>query len=154
MVYEYALSYPEMTVGWGSSSADMCTRTRQRELEDFKGLVQRNKYNAALDVGTLDQLLAVIRTNKQVYCEALPVFFEVNTFCLNSVSSIDAFVGVMRKSDPRNSSGRVPMCALEANRAHHLRRTSLEFNPIESKGQHILRLSDILKVLLDVQQLR
>lgn len=117
VVYKLVLSYGCLALGARTPG----TRFSVRGQEKKPGADGCMALDHPLTTRPLHDMLAVARVNKQLYREALPVFFSVNKLLCRGVDTLILFVDMISQSDPLR---RQPLCPSEPARMQCL--TSLE----------------------------
>ena len=95
-IYELVASYPKSGLFVQlENPSRLIIRTATREFNKPISLSFGGRYGASLTVASLQDMLSLAQTNKQIYREFLPVFLSINTFCFNSVYNLrDASKGI------------------------------------------------------------
>jgi len=128
IIYEYALSYPGLLVNTLFDGLEHSWFTVSRPLMPHHLHPLTGIWDSDLHTRTLDQILSVVHCNKQLYREALPVFFKINGFQLPTVQRLDWFVRCMLlKSSPLHNPQRTPLCSAEPHRTQHITRLHLAY---------------------------
>lgn len=104
-IYDYVLSYPDLRLQGG------------RQAMAWLGY--------PLGLGNANELLAITQVNKQLYHEALPVFYGANMLRLTYPASTTSFFRQMQLSDPTLASNRRVLCANEPIRSNCIKRLHL-----------------------------
>jgi len=124
LIYEYTLSYPPLRL---LKREGPCFETFHRELEQELASPQQSRCDT-FHTGSLHELLAITQVNKQVYKEALPLFWSINEFCFPSNHALTTFVHMLRRSDPRHTPERQPLCDSEVNKVSLLTKLQVYIN--------------------------
>ncbi|KAK3680532.1 hypothetical protein LTR37_021184 [Vermiconidia calcicola] len=91
-VYEMGFSLPMLEIDYYSSSPGHGVALYQRELDDF-----RKRGDLAVPDGDtlksapMQKILALLSTNKQIYNEAMPFFYKINSFYFHNIRSLRVF---------------------------------------------------------------
>lgn len=122
-IYEHILSYPPLIFA-GSSMSSFSTYEKELASADAN-----NRWPLYEDSRTpgLNEMLAVTQVNKQLYGEALPVFYSVNSFDLPEPQFIRPFAGILYRSDPLAVSHWLPLCIREPSRSTRLLRLTIAY---------------------------
>jgi len=118
-IYEYALSNAQL------EPYIVCTSTAGRTTKQRCFLVAGQRFRRR--TRGLDKLLAVVHVNKQLYREALPIFFRINEFNLALGELLGPFVRMLERNDPETHRSRQPLCSLEPVRIHHITMLHIDY---------------------------
>jgi len=143
-IYKYALSYPSLTVDTTSRRAAFIAFHRKLDLVE-------NQTNICFYTMSLDQMLAIAHVNKQIYREALPVFYSINEFDCPSLLALTMFSHMLRRSNPLQS--RHKLCGPEPYRAACLTKLSIRLDCRKRSPAAIRVLPNLLAELLQAKEL-
>lgn len=117
---------------------------------DPAGAVSDHYHPAEWEPRNLDETLAVIYANKQIYREALPVFYGNLQLRCRDVKVLQAFVRSLCASHPERVPDRHPLCTLEPIRFHCLKKLHIDYCQTTVSGN----TSDPFADLFDAKGLR
>lgn len=145
-IYEYALSYPSPEPGYNSN----CFLAKPW-LPETDEVNKGPRFLRFVRTPTLDKILTIVHVNKQVYQEALPVFFRGNKFDFNT-TTLKQLTLMLTRSNSTVSPGRRALCPLEPVRSHHV--THLRLHYKRGDLRVIKTLPPALTELLRAERLR
>lgn len=77
-----------------------------------------------------------MHVNRQIYSEALPIFFAVNRFECADLDDLGTLAGMLRKSSSISVPARKPLCANEPYRFQHVGHLSISYNRFGGLQDH------------------
>lgn len=116
VIYEYALSYPALSV-------DLCESTGCR-------FCPFDPERPDLQTHITPDILSITRVNRQMYREALPVFYAVNHFDLRGPWKDHqlAFVRMLCKSDPLATPERKSLCVNTSSISQYITSIDIDYH--------------------------
>lgn len=152
-IYEHVMSYTKMTVQRRRGGFCFFAEKRASESSDCAQYDPFHDRVLGLHLPTVDQMLSLVRVNKQIYREAMPVFFSSNSFWCGSLAELAGFVGMLRKSDSLHAPNRSSICASEPSRIESLRDVGFRLDTNCRDGSNGMRMAGVVEELLRVRRL-
>lgn len=140
VIYEYALSYPALSV-------DLCESTGCR-------FCPFDPERPDLQTHITPDILSITRVNRQMYREALPVFYAVNHFDLRGPWKDHqlAFVRMLRESDPLATPERKSLCVNASSISQYI--TSIDIDYHWGVEPYRAVTQQLIEYLLGVRRLK
>jgi len=145
-IYSFALSYPLLEVQAENNDIfNSRFHISENTLYSKPGSMERGLLNY-VHTNSIDDLLAIVHVNRQIYREALPIFFSVNDFQMDGLGAHVQFARMLEISDSICNPARLPLCSPDVSRLECLKRLSFEYCDYPDRGDDgdIVRALEIL----------